>query len=53
MKELKVQSLISLCNKLFWIFWENKNMHDKKKDTKSFRDLLNGYFFDIIVKSRI
>ena len=32
-------------------------MHDKKKDTKSFRELrknlLNGYFFDSIAKSRI
>ena len=32
-------------------------MHDKKKDTKSFRELrksfLNGYFFDSIAKGRI
>ena len=32
-------------------------MHDKSKDTKSFRELrkylLNGYFFDSIAKSRI
>ena len=32
-------------------------MHDKKKDTKSFRELrkslLNSYFFDSIAKSRI
>ena len=32
-------------------------MHDKKKDTKSFRELrknlLNGYFFDSIAKGHI